>query len=438
MVDCRSREAVEATLNQVERFIISTSVHEFLSSAYVPLFKAAQAISNHIRRFMNDRFLNENDTAATDSDTYEALLEKLIDTHRVALAIFDTRGRCTFTNRGAPSLLGLPVGDMIGKNARDLADGGNPYGIAFHEGLTVVCQKGARFYREFTFNHGEEELRLLGGFIPQHGHTAGSDSILAILVDLSGSNIYGDSRREAEEHRNNLLAALSHELRNPLATLSSGLKILALSPLSDQADRARLTMERQLLHVVRLVNDILDMSRINQGTLQLTRSYSSINDIVTLAIEASEPSIQQGQHAVTVSLPQEPLTVWGDINRLVQVLTNLLDNASKYTPNGGKIALRVFVRDASVVFEVSDNGVGIPPDKQHDIFQAYSQISESKTRSRGGLGIGLYLVKSIMEAHGGNIEVESAGPTRGSVFRAVLPQPESTQRPDVAVARLSL
>lgn len=360
-------------------------------------------------------------------DAYEQRLGELLDAHGIVLAIIDYTGIdytgiCTFLNDGADRLVGLPPDGIVGKKLSELSAQQGDLWHAVQEGTAASIQRKGRLYREVAVTCGEKKVRLLSGFVPQADANGEINRIFVVLLDISDPHTSQMAWRDAERRRDTLLAILSHELRNPLATIRSGLKVLELSPHSPQAANARTMMERQLLHVVRLVNDLLDVSRINEGRLKLTQSKITVGDVVTLALEASGDSIKRGNHTLQVSLPEDSLEVNGDLTRLAQVVTNLLDNASKYTPNGGTISLNVFTKSNSVIFEVVDTGVGIPANKLDEIFQAYSQIEESRSHSRGGLGIGLYLVKTIVEAHGGRVEVASAGKSQeGSTFRVILP-----------------
>lgn len=356
-----------------------------------------------------------------NSISYEKQLEALCGAHGIVLAIADSSGTCTFLNEVAYRLLKVPLDGAVGRKVSALSRDHSDFWRAVHDTASASIKKNNRQYRELTFSNEGAELHFLCGCVPKLDKEKESHESYIVLINISGAPSASANLRDAEQQRDNVLAILSHELRNPLAALRSGLKIIELSPHSPQATKAVATMERQLMHVVRLVNDLLDVSQIQMGQLELKSSRTTVGEIVTLALEASGESIKNGRHTLNLSLPEEVIEVEGDLTRLAQVLTNLLDNASKYTPQGGTISLNTFTNGTAVVIEVSDSGVGVAANHIEEIFKAYSQVDSSHSLSRGGLGIGLYLVKKILEAHGGQIEAKSDGAGRGSTFRVRLP-----------------
>ncbi|QJW99071.1 response regulator [Frigoriglobus tundricola] len=238
-----------------------------------------------------------------------------------------------------------------------------------------------------------------------------------------------DALREADQRKNEFLATLAHELRNPLAPLLNGLQILALSQTPEAAVRARAMMERQLRHMVRLVDDLLDISRVTSGKVRLRPEALDLRTAVEAAVEASRPAIEAGGHALTVRLPDEPMWLHADPTRIAQVIGNLLTNAAKYTPNGGRIAVSADRAPGHAVVRVADSGVGIPPDMLPQVFELFTQIGKHLDRAQGGLGIGLALVKRLVEMHGGVVTAESPGPDRGSTFSVRLPLAPEAPRP---------
>lgn len=227
---------------------------------------------------------------------------------------------------------------------------------------------------------------------------------------------------EADRRKNEFLATLAHELRNPLAPIRTGLEVMKRTK-DDPAiiEEVRQTMERQTVQLISLVDDLLDVSRITRGKLELRKFTVPLADVVQSAVEASRPFIDEANHDLTVNLPGEPITLDGDPHRLAQVLSNLLNNAAKYTPEGGKIRLTAERHDGEVVIAVQDTGIGIPPELQVSIFDMFSQIDQPIEKTYTGLGIGLTLVKSLVAMHGGSVEVSSEGRNRGSEFRVRLP-----------------
>jgi len=241
--------------------------------------------------------------------------------------------------------------------------------------------------------------------------------------------LQAEALKDADRRKNEFLATLAHELRNPLAPLRNGLDILKRNPNGENAGEIRNMMDRQLVHLVRLIDDLLDVSRVSQGKIELRKAPVRIDEIVNSATEASRPLIDGARHALTIELPVGAQWVDGDQVRLSQALSNLLNNAAKYTPRGGKVTLTVRTEGDQVVIVVTDNGVGIPENMQAKVFQLFTQIDDHLERSQGGLGIGLALVRQLVEMHGGSVEAFSAGPGTGSRFTIRLPSLPASELP---------
>src|SRR5688572_27175068 len=236
--------------------------------------------------------------------------------------------------------------------------------------------------------------------------------------------------RDADRRKDEFLATLAHELRNPLAPIRTGLHLLRVTqPGSDSAEQARAMMERQLGHLVRLVDDLLEVSRISRGKIDLRRAPIELAAVVLSAVETSRPAIEAARHQLDIGLPARPLIVDADFVRIAQVIANLLNNAAKYTDAGGHIALTVRGEASDAVISVRDDGVGIPAELLPRVFDMFAQVDRNLDRAQGGLGIGLALAKSLVEMHGGTIEARSEGPGRGSEFIVRLPASEAAPRP---------
>ena len=243
-----------------------------------------------------------------------------------------------------------------------------------------------------------------------------------------------EALREADRRKDDFLATLAHELRNPLAPLRNAVQILSLRG-DDSAVVAQTNdlMDRQIQQMARLVDDLLEVSRIGQGKISLQKAPVDLADVVATAVETSRPLIESHRHRLTVSLPDRPVRVEADAARLAQVLSNLLNNAAKYTEDGGRIDLIVERTPKEAVLRVRDNGVGIAREMLPQVFDMFMQVESSTDRSQGGLGIGLTLVRRLVEMHGGKIEVRSAGLGKGSEFLVRLPTlaepaPESARK----------
>ncbi len=228
--------------------------------------------------------------------------------------------------------------------------------------------------------------------------------------------------REQDVRKDEFLATLAHELRNPLAPIRNGLQLMKLARNDGEAvEQARNMMERQVGHLVRLIDDLLDLSRISHGNLELKRERVELSLVVRNAVETSQPLIEQMGHDLSLAVPLVPICVDGDLTRLAQIVSNLLNNAAKYTAPGGRIRLSVEPQGSDAVVTVEDNGVGIPAHMLSKIFEIFTQVDRSLERSKGGLGIGLSLVQRLVELHGGSVQARSEGDGRGSAFVVRLP-----------------
>lgn len=242
-----------------------------------------------------------------------------------------------------------------------------------------------------------------------------------IHLDISRQKQVEEELREADRRKDEFLATLAHELRNPLAPIRNSLSVLRLAGTGPGAERVYEMMERQVDQMVRLVDDLLEVSRIRRGKVALRRERVELGVVLRAAIETSRPAIETARHRLEVALPDEPLPLDADPVRLAQVFANLLNNAAKFTEEGGRIALRAERDGDTVVVSVRDDGVGIPVDQLEEVFDAFRQVDGSLARARGGLGIGLTLVRRLVELHGGRVEARSEGPGTGSEFRVTLP-----------------
>jgi CheY-like chemotaxis protein/two-component sensor histidine kinase len=230
-----------------------------------------------------------------------------------------------------------------------------------------------------------------------------------------------------DKKKDEFIATLAHELRNPLAPIRNALHIMRLSTERRVQDESRSMIERQVEHLVRLVDDLFDMSRITQGRLGLHTQRVDLRSVLHDAIAASRLRIEKQKHNFTASLPQTPVLINGDATRLAQVVSNLLNNAARYTPDGGRITLTASCEGGDVVLSVRDNGIGIAEGMLSTIFDMFTQGARL-TNHLGGMGIGLTLVKRIVEMHGGSVEARSSGPGRGAEFIVRLPITVSERR----------
>ncbi len=228
--------------------------------------------------------------------------------------------------------------------------------------------------------------------------------------------------QNADHQKNEFLAMLGHELRNPLAPIRNAVEVLSIV----RSDPNRLNwvqgiIERQVKHLTRLVDDLLDVSRITRGKIELQLAALDVSTVVSAAVETSLPLIDSRKHRLTVSVPPEPLMIRADPSRIAQVMGNLLNNAAKYTPEGGQINLAVSQEGDEVVFRVADNGVGLPEDMRSKIFDLFAQGQRPPNSLHEGLGVGLTLVRRLVELHAGSVDAYSSGMNQGSEFVVRLP-----------------
>ncbi|HZF81213.1 MAG TPA: ATP-binding protein, partial [Rubrivivax sp.] len=263
--------------------------------------------------------------------------------------------------------------------------------------------------------------------------TAQDLAILAEVVERSWAHIERvrdhAALREQDRRKDEFLATLAHELRNPLAPMVYALAMLERSDDPVRQLHAREVLKRQTGHMSRLVDDLLDISRINSGLIQLQRETVGVRDLLTEAVETARPLLDAAQHRLALRLPDGNVQVHADRTRILQVVSNLLTNAIKYTPNGGLITLAAKASGGRAVIEVGDNGIGIHKDDQERIFEMFSQPAFSTGKSNGGLGIGLSLVKSLVALHEGSVSVHSEGPGQGARFQVELPLAEPASAP---------
>ncbi len=297
----------------------------------------------------------------------------------------------------------------------------------------------ARLESQFTIEQLVSEYRVLRASV-LHLWSASNKSPLATDVEdimrfneaidqLLTASIFSFSQAtrqalEAEKkHRDDFLAMLAHELRNPLAPIGTAAMLLKMPNVNEGIiNNASTIIARQVEHMATLVDDLLDVSRVTRGVINLKLELLDMRRIIADAVEQVTPQIQARHHQLTLTLAPGAAIVRGDIKRLVQILTNLLSNAAKYTPEHGHISLDMALRDDGVILTVQDDGIGLSPDFIPHAFELFTQAERSSDRSSGGLGLGLALVKSLIELHGGKVSCSSAGIGKGSRFTVSLPR----------------
>jgi PAS domain S-box-containing protein len=365
-----------------------------------------------------------------------AELEALLTAAPLGIFLVDDQFRIAAANPIARPVFG-DIPDLVGRDfdevihrlwAQEYAD---EIAMHFHETLAtgvpyIVPERVERRRDRGTVEYYEWQIHR----IPLPG---GRQGVVCYFRDISHIVLAREALRESDRRKDEFIATLSHELRNPLAPIRNSLHILAMNASRDASvSRLHEMMARQVNHLVRLVDDLLEISRINRGTLELKRERVELGAIVRHAIETAEPLIQAAGHELTVELPQEPLWLNGDAVRLGQVLGNVLNNAAKYTEGRGSIHVLARRDGGNVVVGVRDTGIGVPPAEREAIFDMFTRGRQNG--NRGGLGVGLALARRLAEMHGGTIEARSEGLGRGSEFVITLPL-EVEAEPDRNVTR---
>jgi PAS domain S-box-containing protein len=338
-----------------------------------------------------------------------------------AIFMLDPDGCVSTWNTGAERIKGYRAGEIIGVHysrffpPEDLADGKPARELA------TAIQQG--------------EVEGEGWRVRKDGSQFWANMVLTALYDVDGrlrgfakvTRDMSDRKRlealeEAGRHTRHFLAMLAHELRNPLAPIRNAVSVMRNRGLGDQELRAcRDIVERQVEHLSRLVDDLFDVSRITSGKVVLQKRVLDVATAVTHAVECIRPFVEARNQRLEIDLPQDPIRVQGDLTRLAQVVQNLLHNSTKYTPPGGRIVLTLRRENDTAVIRVRDDGVGIAAHLLPKVFDLFMQAERPVDRSDGGLGIGLTLVRQLIELHGGSVEAMSEGPGRGSEFTVRLP-----------------
>jgi PAS domain S-box-containing protein len=356
-----------------------------------------------------------------------AHLAAIVENSQDAIVSKTLEGVVTSWNRGAQRLFGYSAAEMIGQPITRLIP---PERHAEETGILSRLRRGERIESYET-----QRLRKDGGIVevaltisPVRDSSGRIIGASKIARDIGARRAEERRRREAEEalreaarRKDEFLALMAHELRNPLAPLVNSLDVLQVSSDPQAIKDVLGIVRRQVGTLVRLVDDLMDASRIARGLIELKTQPVPLAEVMSSAVEIARPLVQARAQQLTVTLPAEPARVHGDTTRLTQVVANLLNNAAKYTPHGGRIELAAGVADGQAVVRVADNGNGIPPEMLGTIFEMFAQVDRSLERTQGGLGIGLSIVKRLVELHGGSVEARSEGPGRGSEFTVRLP-----------------
>jgi PAS domain S-box-containing protein len=381
-----------------------------------------------------ERKLAELTAASSERPRLEAALlarelQTLTDNSPDILTRFDRQMRHVFVNAAVERVTGVDRSTVLGKTNREL---GMPPAIcdAWERALASVFERGEPCSIELEVETPSGRRCFVSRLIPERGDSGEVEHALGITHDVTEQKQAAQALIDADRRKDEFLATLAHELRNPLAPIRNGLEILRrYGAENETVERVQDMMARQLSHLVRLVDDLLDVSRISRGMVELRPERVELRTILEHAVETSRPRIEAGRHVLAVQAPTAPVWVDGDLTRLAQVVSNLLHNAAKYTPSGGRIRLSAGLEDDQAsspavpmaFIRVTDDGIGIAPEMLPNVFGLFAQVDRTLHRTHGGLGIGLSLARNLVELHGGTITAESSGLGHGSTFTVRLP-----------------
>jgi PAS domain S-box-containing protein len=350
----------------------------------------------------------------------ERQLHTLADNSPDILSRFDRQLRHVFINSAGLAAMGLQRSEVLGRTSREL---GMPEHLCtlWENALERVFESGKSLTIEFEYEGRNGRRDFVNALVPERDYLGSVETVLCVAHDVTDKRRAELALQAANRRKDEFLAMLAHELRNPLAPIRNAAEYLARTCPQESHIKAADIVRRQVAHMTRLIDDLLDVSRITEGRIQLHRQTLEIGAVITDALESVEPLMRERKHTLLVSSTYQPLHVSGDRARLVQCLVNVLTNAAKYTDPGGEIRVDVRRQDAGVVLVITDNGMGISPELLPSLFELFVQGDRSLDRSQGGLGIGLSVVRRLIEMHGGEVSAESAGLGCGSSFQIRLP-----------------
>lgn len=397
---------------------LRTEVLQAKVGVFVELYRSKEELRARERRDFEQRL-------EAKEERYRALFESIDEGFCIVHLIRDGAGHVLdyrFEEANEAFSMHTGLDKAVGKTMCELVPGHDPHWFEVYD---QVARSGeaARFVQEAKAMH-----RWFDVYASRVG-PAGSDRLAMVFSDITQRlTAEQDLRRLADElaqankRKTEFLATLAHELRNPLAPLSNGLHLMRLAGNKpEMLEKTRQMMERQVQHMVHLVDDLLDVARISTGKVELRKRPMDLLEVVATAVETSGSIIEGAGHKLLLDLPPGPLPMEADPTRIAQVVSNLLNNAAKYTPQGGTIRLAVRREGGEAVLSVTDTGIGLSAEALDKVFEMFAQVPSTEGRPQGGLGIGLSLVQSLVQLHGGSVAAASPGPGQGSTFTVRLP-----------------
>jgi len=385
---------------------------------FVELYRSKEELRARERRDFERRL-------EAKEERYRTLFESIDEGFCVIQLLRDADGRVRdyrFEEANDAFAQHTGLRNAVGRTVRDLVPGRDKHWFDIYDRVARTGEP-TRFVQEAKAMNRWFDVYAarLGG--------SGSDQVAVIFSDITQRLLAEqDLRRLADElaqtnkRKTEFLATLAHELRNPLAPLSNGLHLMRMAAGKPElVEKTRQMMERQVQHMVHLVDDLLDVARISTGKVELRRRPMDLLEVVATAVETSGSLIESAGHRLELDLPPGPMPMDADPTRIAQVVSNLLNNAAKYTPPGGTIWLQLHAEGSEAVLSVRDTGIGLAPEALSKVFEMFAQVADGEGRPQGGLGIGLSLVQSLVVLHGGSISAQSPGPGQGSTFTVRLP-----------------
>jgi PAS domain S-box-containing protein len=368
------------------------------------------------------RNAKELEEVVADSERRRRLYETFLENSPDLAYVFDLDHRFTYANKVLLNIWGRTWAEAIGKSCLEL--GYEPWHAEMHDreiDQVIATKQFVRGEVPFEGTYGRRIYEYI--FVPVLGPDAEVEAIAGTTRDVTERKEAEEGLRDANLRKDEFLAMLAHELRNPLAPISAAAELLQMNALDEKlTKRTSQIISRQVKHMTALVDDLLDVSRVTRGLVTISKTPLDLKSVVYNAVEQVRPFIEAQRHHLLFDLAAETAYVMGDQKRLVQIVTNLLNNAAKYTPQGGAIQIRLMVDADVLALSVEDDGIGMPADLQPHVFELFIQADRTSDRTQGGLGIGLALVKNLTELHGGTISCFSAGKDKGSQFTVLLPR----------------
>ena len=376
-----------------------------------------------------------------DSEEAQALLAAIVECSDDAIVSKSIDGRILSWNASAERLFGYTAAEAIGQRITLIVP---PERYDEERAILALLRSGKRADHYDTVRVAKDGRRIetsltVSPIFDGHGRVIAASSVAR---DITGRRQFEERLRQADRSKNEFLAMLAHELRNPLAPIRNVVEILRRhAAAAPELELSVEVIDRQVLQMTRLIDDLLDVARITANKLELRRQRIELGEVLRMAVETSRPLMEDQRQEFVLSLPAESIQLDGDLARLAQMTSNLLNNASRYTPAGGRVSLTVEREGSEAVITVRDNGIGISADALPHIFEMFTQAGEQSDQVQGGLGIGLTLVKRVVDLHDGRIDAHSDGAGKGSEFVIRLPalpavpaRPRAPEIPEPAIA----